>query len=204
MKIIPQILFKQYLEPGEEVLDICHRHVFIITENLLRSLFFGFLIPLFIWYLFPGSTIFVVPWLFISFIKLIYTVLIWYYDALLITNVSLNKTLWNGFFARSSTRLEYPMIEGLTYHIMGFRRTVFNYGLVTIERAGGAASIQFPDAMNPQKVERLVLHYQEKFVSDQNLKDSKSLQNLLVTMLRHHSKTKGAGTQQHSVNEKRP
>ena len=84
------------------------------------------------------------------------------------------------------------MVEGLSYTIQGVRKTIFNYGHVTIERAGGAAAIQFLDAVSPQKVERLVLHYQEKFVTDQNLKDSKSLQNLLVTMLRHHSKTKGS------------
>ncbi len=196
MKIIPQILFKQYLEPGEEVLDICHRHIFIMMGSFLRMLFFGFLIPLLLWYLFPDVTIFVVPWMLISFARLTYIILTWYYDSLLITNVSLNKTFWNGFFSRSSARLEYPMIEGLSYNITGFRKTIFNYGLVTIERAGGAASIQFPDAVNPKKVERLVLHYQDKFVSDQNLKDSKSLQNLLVTMLRHHSKTQGTGAAQ--------
>lgn len=189
MKVVAQIMFRKYLEPGEKVLEVCHRHFFIILGGILRLLFFGFLIPLFLYYLFPAFTLFFVLWVVISCIRLLYIVFIWYYDALLITNISLIRTLWSGFFNRSSTRLEYPMVEGLSYAIQGFRKTVFNYGHVTIERAGGAAAIQFLDAVSPQKVERLVLHYQEKFVTDQNLKDSKSLQNLLVTMLRHHSKT---------------
>jgi hypothetical protein len=105
-----------------------------------------------------------------------------------VTNVSLLKTYWSGFFDRSSSRLEYPMIEGISYSIQGFRHTVFNYGHVHINRSGGSSVIELPDAVNPPRVERLILTHQEKFVSDQSVKDSETLKSLLVSMVRHHVK----------------
>lgn len=188
MKKIPQLLFKPHLDPGEEVLEVFHRHPFILIPSMARILFFTFLVPLFLFYLFPEFALFFFIWMGVGAIRLIYLFFNWYHDALLVTNVSLLKTFWSGFFDRSSSRLEYPMIEGISYSIQGFRRTVFNYGHVHVNRSGGSSVIELPDAINPPKVERVILSHQEHFVSDQSLKDSETLKGLLVTMIRHHNK----------------
>jgi len=193
MKKIPQVLFRPHLDPGEEVLEVFHRHPFIMLPSMGRILFFTFLVPLFLFYMFPEFGIFLLLWMAVGVIRIIYVFFNWYHDALLVTSVSLLKTYWSGFFDRSSTRLEYPMIEGISYAIQGFRRTVFNYGHVHINRSGGSSAIELPDAMNPPKVERKVLSFQEKFVSDQSMKDSETLKGLLVNMLRHHNKNNPAG-----------
>gem|GEM_PF-340642 len=190
---LAQILFESHLDPGEKILEVCHRHPFVMFNDLLHVLFFTFFVPLFLWYLFPGFAIFYYLWFAIGFMRLSYVLSNWYHDAILITNVSLIKATWHGVFDRTSTRLEYQMIEGLTYTIRGLRKTIFNYGDLEISRTGGGTAIALPDAANPQKVERLVLHYQEKFVSDQSLKDAESLKNLLAVMLRQHAKKHGAG-----------
>lgn len=190
MKRIPQALFKPHLDPEEEVLEVFHRHPFIMFPRLGRILFFTFLIPLFIWYFFvPQLWIFLAVCLFFGLIRVVYLIFNWYHDALLLTNVSLLKTYWSGFFDRSSTRLEYPMMEGLSYTIQGFRRTIFNYGHVSVTRAGGGSSLlELHDAMNPPKVERLTLKQQEKFITSQSMQDSETLKTLLVTMIRDHNK----------------
>lgn len=188
MKKIPQVLFRPHLDPGEEVLEVFHRHPFVMLPSLGRILFFTFLVPLFLFYMFPEFALFFFLWIGVGTIRLVYLFFNWYHDALLVTTVSLLKTYWNGFFDRSSSRLEYPMIEGISYAIQGFRRTVFNYGHVHINRSGGSSAIELPDAMNPPKVERVILTHQEKFVSDQSMKDSETLKSLLVTMIRNHNK----------------
>jgi hypothetical protein len=193
MRRIPQVLFAPHLDPGEEILDVFHRHPFIMIPSLGRILFFTFLVPLFLFYMFPEFALFFFIWMGVGLVRLVYLLFNWYHDALLVTTVSLLKTYWSGFFDRSSSRLEYPMIEGISYTIQGFRRTVFNYGHVHINRSGGSSAIELPDAMNPPKVERLILTHQEKFVSDQSMKDSETLKSLLVTMLRHHNKNNPAG-----------
>lgn len=188
MKKIPQVLFRPHLDPGEEVLDVFHRHPFIMFPSLARISFFTFLVPLFLYYMFPEFAFFFFLWMGVGIIRLVYVFFNWYHDALLVTNVSLLKTYWSGFFDRSSSRLEYPMIEGISYTIQGFRRTVFNYGHVHVNRSGGSSVLDLPDAINPPKVERVILSHQEKFVTDQSMKDSDTLKTLLVSMIRQHNK----------------
>jgi len=188
MKKIAQRFFRMHLEPEEEVLEVFHRHPFIMLPSFGRILFFAFLVPMFLFYMFPEFVLFFMLWMFIGGVRIIYVLFSWYHDALLATSVSLLKTYWNGFFDRSSTRLEYPMMEGISYNIKGFRRTIFNYGHVHVNRSGGTSLLELPDAINPPKVERLILRQQERFVSDQSMKDSETLKSLLVTMIRHHNK----------------
>lgn len=188
MKKVAQALFKPHLEPGEEIIDVFHRHPFVMLPSLGRILFFAFLVPLFLYYMFPEFVLFFALWMLAGVIRIIYLVFNWYHDALLATSVSLLKTYWNGFFDRSSSRLEYPMMEGISYTIQGFRRTVFNYGHVHVNRSGGSSLLELPDAINPPKVERLILTQQEKFTSSQGMQDSETLKSLLVTMIREHNK----------------
>jgi hypothetical protein len=183
--------FRSFLEPGEEILEVFHRHPVVMVKKQLEILVFGVFVPLFLWYLFPEFVLFFTLWLVISVFRILYTVVGWYFDSLLLTNVSILDVYWNGFFDRSSSRLEYPMIEGISYAIQGFRRTVFNYGHVHINRSGGSSVLDLPDAVNPPKVERVILSHQEKFVSEQSIKDSDTLKSLLVTMIRHHNKNGG-------------
>lgn len=187
--LIAQSLFKSYLEPGEKIEAIFHRHPFVMIPDFLRIGFFGFVLPGFLYVLFPQFVLFLILWLVIGMIRVIYVVMGWYYDALMITDVSLLDVLWNGFFDRSSSRLEYNMIEGITYNFKGVIQTIFNYGLVTIQRAGGGTEIYLKEAMNPKKIERKVMAYQEGFVTHQSLKDADSLKGLLTTLVRHHAKT---------------
>ena len=185
--MMAQYVFRKYLEPGEKVMAAFHRHPFVILQDLLRILIIGFVIPLFLYYLFPDFILFIGVWLFISVIRVIKVILIWYHDALLLTDVSLLDVNWNGLFDRTSARLEYPMIEGVTLEIRKFRRVLFNYGDITVQGAGGGTNIALIDAMDPKKIERMIMMHQENFVTSQGLKDSESLKNLLTSMVRQHA-----------------
>ncbi len=182
-----KILFAPYLEADEKVLDIFHRHPFVMLRSLLRVLFFSFALPLFVYFLFPNFLILCALVMLIGFIRMIYVVFNWYHDALLVTNVSLLAVQWNGFFHKSSSRLEYQMVEGTASEIKGFRRTIFNYGTVSIQ--GGGSPMVLKDAIDPKKVEKKIMMYQEKFVAHQNVKDSNTLKTLLTTMIRQHAQT---------------
>lgn len=186
--VISNILYKPYLEPGEEVLEIFHRHPFVLVPELGRIFLFGFVVPFGFYILFPQFVLFYALWMLISVVRIFYAVLTWYYDSLLITNLSLLEVKWGGFFNRTSTRLEYNMIEGVTTEAHGFLSTVFNFGLLKVQ---GGAGLILKEAINPRRIERKVIHYQEKFVSHQNLKDSETLKTLLSSMLKHHAKTQG-------------
>jgi hypothetical protein len=187
MKLSKKI-FSQYLEPDEDLLAVFHRHPFVIFPELATITFFGYLLPIFLYFLFPQLVLFFVFWLCISIFRLFYVLAIWYHDSILVTSVSLVDVHWHGFFKRSSNRLEYHMIEGVAYDILGFIKTVFNYGDISIKTTGGGIAIILKSAMNPQKIERQILAHQEKFVSSQSMQDAEALKSLLTTLIRNHIK----------------
>ena len=112
----------------------------------------------------------------------------WYFDAWLLTNTSVIDLEWGGLFNRSSTRVEYHMIEGLTYEYAGVFQTVFRYGDITIQKIGSGAEVSLKDAMLPRKVESKVLELQAKFVTSKTYKEHDALKGLLSDMLQEHSK----------------
>ncbi|MBD3270267.1 hypothetical protein GF376_01965 [Candidatus Peregrinibacteria bacterium] len=180
-------LFAPHLDPGEQIIDIVHRHPFILVKDFLKIVFFGFLLPIFFWYLFPEIWFVFMIWLMVGVIAINKLIFNWYFDALLITNASLIDVKWNGPFDRTSIRLEYAMIEGTTYAVQGFWRTVFNFGSIQINRQGGTVGVELPDAINPAKVESLILSYQEEFMSNKSLKDVNTLKSLLGSMISQHA-----------------
>jgi hypothetical protein len=180
--------FLQYLEPGEVLISVFRKHPLIMGKELMLLILFGYLLPIFLYVLFPEFTLFFVLWLSISLVKVFYILSIWYHDAILITSVSLVDVTWSGFFKRASSRLEYPMIEGVSYEINGFTRTIFNYGNVSVKSNGGGTPIVLKDAMNPPRIEREIMSHQEKFVGEQNLQDADALKGLLATLIKTHVK----------------
>jgi|WetSurMetagenome_2_1015567.scaffolds.fasta_scaffold172241_3 hypothetical protein len=187
---VANYLFAPYLEEGEKILKVFHRHVFVMLPDLFRVLFFGVAIPVFLFYLFPDFMLFFVIWICVTLVRLVYILFNWYHDALLVTTVSLISVQWNGFFDRMSSRLEYHQVDGTSSEIRGFRRTLFNYGNITIQHGSGIP-IVLRDAVNPKSVEKQIMLYQDRFVSEQSLKDSDQLKDLLSAMLKHHVKTGG-------------
>jgi len=181
--------FAGYLDPGEKILAVCHRHPIVFLPDILRILFFGYVIPLFLVFLFPDYLIFFGLWMLISTYRLFRVFMLWYHDSLLLTTVSVIDVVWHGFFNRITSRLEYSMIEGVTLDVHGFFKVVFNYGDVKVQGAGGGSYINLRDAMNPRRVEKLVMINQEKFVTDQTFKDSESLKSLLTSLVRQHMAT---------------
>ncbi len=187
--VVANKVFRSYLDPGEKILNVCHRHPIIMLSDLARVLFFGLIVPAFLYYLFPSYWMFFLIWIGISMLRLFRVFLIWYHDVLLITDLSLMDVNWNGVFSRTSSRLEYNMIEGVTIEVRGIWKVIFNYGDVKVQGAGGGAYINLRDAINPKKVEKRIMHHQEQFVSDQTMKDSESLKSLLTSLIRQHIQT---------------
>lgn len=185
--LIAKHLFKFYLEPGEKLVAVFHRHPFVVFPELLNILIFGLVLPVFLWFLFPEFGFFWAIWGFISLLRVVNVFMIWYHDSLLITSISLVDVYWNSLFDRSSTRVEYPTIEAITCEIRGFIPTIFNYGTITVQKTGSGVPIVLKDAMNPRRAEREIMAYQAKFVSSQSFRDAESLKNIITSMVRQHA-----------------
>ena len=180
-------MFGQYLEKDEKILHVARRHPFILAKSFLKISILNFFLPIFLWFVFPEIWF---VWLIlviyggISLNKVLFD---WYFDVILVTDLSLVDLKWHGFFDRESLRLEYANVEGTTFVFKGFWQTVFNYGLLQINRQGGGVGLELPDAINPSKVESIVMSYQEQYLSDKSVEDVKSLKNLLGEMIKRHA-----------------
>lgn len=179
------ILYRSYLAEGETIQFVIHRHLFMQLKDFGRVFFFGIFLPLFGWWLFPEIGLFALVWGIVGAFRFIYEFFDWYYDVWLVTNVSIIEILWKGFFEKSSARIEYHIIQGIGYEVKGFWRTIFNYGMVALDKFTGNPSV-FDGAVNPKKKSELLTAAQEQFVSNKSFRDHNALRGLLADMVQHH------------------
>ena len=150
--------------------------------------FFGIFIPLVAWWLFRDIkeiALFAAVWLAIGVLRFIYEFFDWYYDVWLVTNASIVEIMWEGFFKKSSTRIEYHIIQGIGYEVTGFGRTIFNYGTIALDKFAGGQSV-FDGAISPRKTSEMLTRAQEDFVTNKSFRDHRALQGILTDMLQKH------------------
>jgi hypothetical protein len=192
--LVRDYLFSDYLEDGEEILYVCHRHPIVMLGDFLRISFFHALIPFAFWIFFPRFLIIYLIWAFIGLIRFFFLVQDWYYDAWLLTNMGIIGVEWTGFFDRTSSRVEYPSVEGVNYSLKGFWQTMLKYGDVTLAKFGGPSTITLKDAARPKRMEKYILKYQEKFMTAKNFQDQEVLKQLLADLVVEHVKKHGLPT----------
>lgn len=154
-------------------------------------MFFHAVIPIAFWLIFPQLLLIYGIWAFIGAVRMFFLIQDWYYDVWLLTNMGIIGVEWLGFFDRTSSRIEYPSIEGVTYSLKGFWQTIFNYGEMTLAKFGGPSTITLKDAHNPKRMEKYVLMYQEKFMTSKNFQDQEVLKQLLADLVVDHVQKHG-------------
>lgn len=183
--MIRDFFYRSYLAEGEKIQFVIHRHIFIQTADFARIFFFGIFLPLFGWWLFPQIMLFAAVWLTMGILRFGYEFFDWYYDVWLVTNASIIEIMWKGFFEKSSTRIEYHIIQGIGYEVKGFMRTLFNFGTIALEKFTGNPSV-FDGAVHPKRKAELLTKAQEDFVTNKSFRDHRALQGVLTDMLQRH------------------
>lgn len=187
--ILPQLLFRSYIEDGEKIYYVGHRHLFTLYRPVMKLTFFGFLVPIALLFLFPQVSLIVfigVAWFLIAFVQFLYILLKWYFDAWLITNASVIDIQWHSFFDRAATRIEYHTIEGVTNTIKGFWATILNFGDISLSLIASGTQVFLKNAKSPRYIEQILLKAQEEFLVNKASKDQQALKNLLAGMIQQH------------------
>lgn len=180
--------FTGHLEDDEKILFIAHRHFYIFFRDSIKTFFFGIILPLAFFLLFAKFLLLFAAWLFIGILGMFYHFIDWYFDAWIVTNLGIIDIERNGMFDKQSKRVEYEMIDGIEYKITGVLPTIFNYGNLAIDTMGTNMSLLLKDAANPKKLEKIIVGFQEKYVSDKSFSDYNSLKSMLSSMIAFHSK----------------
>ncbi len=179
------ILFKSYTEDGEEIYLAVHHHIFTIAKPVAKILIFFIVPPAALWILVPKLQLIWALWALFGIIKLVFEIISWYFNAILVTNLNLVDVEWNGIFDRSALRIEYNQIESFSYTINGFFNTIFNIGDITIDKISGNR-INVPGIYSPKKRTQKLTKMQDELIDAQLHKDHSNLKDILTSVLQKH------------------
>ncbi|MFC1647642.1 hypothetical protein ACFL10_01455 [Patescibacteria group bacterium] len=188
---IRKVLYQDYLEDEEEIFFVGHRHVFIMLRDFGRLITLHGALPFILWLFFPQMFWIYLGWAALGVIRLLLVIQDWYYDCWLITNMGIVGVEWTGYFDRTSDRVEYQSIEGVSYKIKGIIPTIFNFGNITLAKLGGPTTVTLKSACNPKRIEKNVVKYQDKFMTKKNFTDQEVLKQLISDMVSTHVQNHG-------------
>ncbi|MFH1533607.1 MAG: hypothetical protein ABID64_01620 [Nitrospirota bacterium] len=182
-------IFSSFLDDGEKIMHVAHRHLIIFKIDSAKPMFFGIVIPAILYLFFPQVWPILALWGIAGLLGIFYYFIDWYYDAWLLTDAGVVDVERDGMFDITATRIEYHMMEGMSYTIKGVLQTFLNYGDITIDKLGAQTSVVLKDAASPKKLERLVMKYQEKFVNERSIRDHHTLKGMLSDMIAYHAQS---------------
>lgn len=104
----------------------------------------------------------------------------YYLDAWLITSKGIIDLEWHGWFHRSSARVLYSDLQGVSYEVNGIFGTLMKYGHMDIEKISTGTTMGMDYVPRPRSVEIVILECMEAYMMKKNLKDSKTVQGILA------------------------
>jgi len=162
--------------PGETVVAILRKDIFILLQKIILLLVMLFLPIIFflvvlmtnaelilnnsfelliVW----GAGIYVLfLWLFFLFHFLDY-----YLDVWIITNERVIDIEQRGFFSRVISELKYPAVQDVTTEIHGIIPTLLKYGTVFVQTAGEKERFVFESVPEPDAIRDLLMKQVEDY-----------------------------------------
>jgi hypothetical protein len=184
------LLFRSHLAEGEKIIFAAHKHWIEIFNISCKNLFLGILLPIVLWFLFPPFFWIGIGWITLSQIFFIYGVVDWYFDAWLITNVSIIDVEWKGIFHQLSSRVEFSDIKEIAWEKKGFVGAIFNYGDMAMGLVSGDHII-LKSASNPKQSELIIHQIKEQYLHQQKMTNTDVLQQILVDIVHQYISENG-------------
>lgn len=182
--ILDKILFSGHLEDNEEILYVAHRHWTSVYAKLFNVAIFTIAAPWLLYALFPPFFWIAVVWSVLGYLKFMYTAMDWFADAFVFSTESVLRVVWDGFFHRSASRINYLDIEEVTYEVTGVWGTLLNYGTLSISTASNTVALE--KIVSPQKAESVLNKIKTEKAEKKKMKDSNKLRDLIADMVAAH------------------
>ena len=99
-----------------------------------------------------------------------FSLLDYFLDIWVITNMRVIDVRQDGFFSRSTSEIRVEWIQDISSDSEGFFATVFRYGNVTVQTAGQHNSLLFEQVPNPENIRDLLM----QMVNKKEVSDKKS------------------------------
>lgn len=157
--------FTRNLKEGEELIEIVRRfYISYLWQALVALIFillpFFLIFPLFRWG-WPGIIIFFALLIF-GIIFGIRQTLIYFLNALVITDQRIIDFDQRGLFNRVVSEATYEKIQDVSFSIKGIWQTLYHYGDLRIQTAGNHITLEICDIANPQRVQDRIVDLQSQ------------------------------------------
>ena len=173
-------LFHRHLNEDEEIVEIIHRHWLAGVRSLTAptAAIVGLLL---LFAVAPTRTVAIIVGVLgsISALWWLRNFFDYYLDAWVLTNEGIIDVAWYGWFHRTSSRVLYSDIQGVSYEIKGILGTLMRHGRISVEKISTGAEIAMDDVAKPRRVEEVILKNMEEYLHANNLKDASTVQALL-------------------------
>jgi uncharacterized membrane protein YdbT with pleckstrin-like domain len=179
--------FTRNLKEGEELIEIVRRYYLSYLWQAIVALVFVLLpfflmFPLFRWGWF-GVVIFFGLLIF-GIIFGIRQTLIYFMNALVITNQRIIDFDQRGLFNRVVSEATYDKIQDVSFSIKGVWQTLFHYGDLSIQTAGNQITLEISSIANPHRVQDRIVDLQNQ-ASEPTEKDLSAVELLdMVTKIK--------------------
>jgi len=153
-------------EENEEIILIIRRH-FVTNIPWLAAVIILAILPftlfpiIFSFSPFPvlsAQTIFLITFFYYliiaGFVLLQFT--LWYFHIGIITNIRIRDIDIHGILYKDVSEAKNEFIQDVSYAQIGFVRSIFNYGEVSVQTAGTKPNIEFDKAPRPAEISRII------------------------------------------------
>ncbi len=189
-----RIGFSSLLEDKEAVEAVFRKE---FSSTFAKMLFYVLLwggVAAVIWYVFRfyGMWEWVeLVFIFFAIYKSVSVLLVWYFNAILMTTDNLVFVEWKGAFHKKSVRVDYWNLDEIQVQRIGIRSFMGNYGDLFFMKYNGGILYEAHRIHAPQKTARKIENYREQQVDAKNFTEESSLKELISGLVQSHVRDKG-------------
>lgn len=178
--VLDRFFFNQHIDDEENILLVAHRHWVFGVKGLIFPTVVFISLWFFLWYATAPIILYSIG------IAIAFTTIWWlrafldyYLDAWIITNKGVIDLSWHGWFHRTSSRILYSDIQGVSYEIKGIAGTLMRYGDIAVEKISTGTEVTLPGIPKPRKIQTVIMEAMEHYLHKKNLKDADTVQKIL-------------------------
>jgi len=159
--------YTKILKENEELIRLIRRHPLVYFKPGLFALIL-LLMPFFLMFLLfkwegIGLALFIVL-LVIGVIAIIRLIVVYYFNAFLITNRRIILYIQHGLFDRKVSEADYDKIQDISYRLKGFWQTLLKYGSLKIQIKNSESILYVKKIAQPDKIQQLLLKIQKNII----------------------------------------
>lgn len=130
--------YTKYIPEGQEIQAIIHQHWIVVIDKYILWLFFGTLLPAFVYYQSERIQN-IIPFYFLEilfflvFIKILYELFNWYNDVWIITNEAVHALEWS-LLKTNTESVSFENIEGVEIDRDRIWDSIFNKGDIILKK----------------------------------------------------------------------